>query len=176
MRHKVAHRKLGRTSEHRKSLLRSLCTSLIVHERLITTVEKAKELRPFAERAITIGKRALNAEPEAALHARRLASAYFHSGNSNRIPDGGYKRPRAPRTAGVLAVSKLFDELAPRYADRPGGYTRILKLGPRKGDGAEMALIELIGSESKPAHEEKRPEEKKRRRLFGFGKKEKKEE
>lgn len=169
MRHRVAHRKLGRKTEHRISLLRSLCTSLITHERLITTLPKAKELRPFAERAITLGKRALAAEvPETALHNRRIASAYFHTGNANRIPDGGYKRPHAPRTAGVAALEKLFGELAERFSERPGGYTRILKLGARKGDGAEMALIELVGSESKAAHkEEKKEEKKKSRRFFG---------
>ncbi len=169
MRHKVAHRKLGRTSEHRSALLRNLCTSLIVHERLTTTLEKAKELRPFAERAITLGRRARSADsPEAALHARRLASAYFYSGNTNRIPDGGYKRPRAARTAGVLALDKLFGEVAARFAERPGGYTRIVKLGARKGDGAEMALIELIGSGAKAPHQEEKKEEKRSRlRLFG---------
>lgn len=173
MRHRVAHRKLGRTTEHRLALLRNLCTSLITHERLITTLPKAKELRPFAERAITLGKRALAAEaPEAALHKRRLAAAYFFSGNTNRVPDGGYKRPHAPRTAGVAALNKLFDEVAARYSERPGGYTRILKLGSRRGDGAEMALIELIGSESKEAHEEEKKEEKKKgRRFFRRGKK-----
>ena len=173
MRHKVAHRKLGRTSEHRAALLRNLCTSLIVHERLKTTLEKAKELRPFAERAITLGRRALAADsPEAALHARRLASAYFYAGNANRIPDGGYKRPRAPRTAGVQALDKLFGEVATRFAERPGGYTRILKLGARKGDGAEMALIELVGSDAKTVHVEEKKEEKKRRlKLFGRRKK-----
>ena len=125
------------------ALLRNLCTSLITHERLITTLPKAKELRPFAERAITLGKRALVAEvPANALHKRRLAAAYFFSGNTNRVPDGGYKRPQAPRTAGVAALDKLFDEVAARFAERPGGYTRILKLGTRRGDGAEMALIE----------------------------------
>ena len=160
MRHRVDHRKLGRTSEHRKALLRNLCTSLIVHERVVTTLPKAKELRPFAERAITLGKRALESEtPAAALHARRQAAAYFYSGNAGRIPDGGYKRPQAPRTAGVQALDKLFGDLSSRFAGRPGGYTRILKLGPRRGDGAEMALIELIGSEAKPVHqEEKKPE------------------
>jgi large subunit ribosomal protein L17 len=175
MRHKVAHRKLRRKTEHRIALLRNLCTSLIVHERLITTLPKAKELRPFAERAITLGKRALAAETaEAALHARRLAAGYFFPGNANRPPDGGYKRPRPERTAGVLALNKLFDEIAARYADRPGGYTRILKLGPRRGDGAEMALIELVGSETKPVHEEKEAEQpkKKRLRLFGRSKQE----
>jgi large subunit ribosomal protein L17 len=173
MRHRVAHRKLGRKTEHRLALLRNLCTSLITHERLITTLPKAKELRPFAERAITLGKRALAADaPETALHNRRIASAYFHAGNANRIPDGGYKRPHAPRTAGVAALEKLFGELAERFAERPGGYTRILKLGARKGDGAEMALIELVGSESKAAHQEEKKEEKKTaRRFFGRRKK-----
>src|SRR5437667_10708615 len=161
MRHRVAHRKLRRTTEHRIALLRNLCTSLITHERLITTVSKAKELRPFAERAITLGKRALVAEiPAGALHNRRLAAAYFFSGNTNRVPDGGYKRPQAPRTAGVAALDKLFDEVASRFATRPGGYTRILKLGTRRGDGAEMALIELLGSESREAQGEAKEEEK----------------
>jgi len=173
MRHRVAHRKLGRKTEHRLALLRNLCTSLITHERLITTLPKAKELRPFAERAITLGKRALAADaPETALHNRRIASAYFHTGNANRVPDGGYKRPQAPRTAGVAALEKLFGELAERFAERPGGYTRILKLGARKGDGAEMALIELVGSESKATHQEEKKEEKKTaRRFFGRRKK-----
>lgn len=173
MRHRVAHRKLGRKTEHRLSLLRNLCTSLITHERLITTLPKAKELRPFAERAITLGKRALTADaPESALHNRRLAAAYFFGGNTNRVPDGGYKRPQAPRTAGVAALDKLFDELASRFADRPGGYTRILKLGARRGDGAELALIELLGSEAKEVHEDEKKEEKKKpRRFFGRGKK-----
>ena len=173
MRHRVAHRKLGRKTEHRLALLRNLCTSLITHERLITTLPKAKELRPFAERAITLGKRALAADvPANALHKRRLAAAYFFTGNTNRVPDGGYKRPQAPRTAGVSALDKLFDELASRFAERPGGYTRILKLGTRRGDGAEMALIELLGSEAKEVHEDEKKEEKKKgRRFFSRGKK-----
>jgi large subunit ribosomal protein L17 len=164
---------LGRKTEHRLALLRNLCTSLITHERLITTLPKAKELRPFAERAITLGKRALAAEaPETSLHNRRIAAAYFYTGNANRVPDGGYKRPHAPRTAGVAALEKLFGELAERFAERPGGYTRILKLGTRKGDGAEMALIELVGSESKAARTEEKKEEKKTtRRFFGRRKK-----
>ena len=174
MRHRVAHRKLGRKTEHRIALLRNLCTSLITHERLITTLPKAKELRPFAERAITLGKRALAAEePASALHKRRLAAAYFFAGNTNRVPDGGYKRPHAPRTAGVAALDKLFDDIAARFAERPGGYTRILKLGARRGDGAELALIELVGSEVKEAHDDQKQEEKKKpRRFFGRAKKE----
>lgn len=162
MRHKTAHRKLGRTSEHRKALLRNLCTSLIEKERIITTLPKAKELRPFAERAITLGKRALAFDkPEQKLHMRRLAASYFYAGNNNRVPDGGYKREPRPRTAGVAAIDKLFGEIAERFQERPGGYTRILKLGPRKGDGAEMALIELIGSETEQVHQEVTTEEKK---------------
>ena len=148
-------------------MLRNLCTSLVVKERVITTLPKAKELRPFAERVITLGKRALSAEAPEALHLRRQAANYFHSGNTSRTPDGGYKRPRAARTAGVAAVDKLFDEIASRYTDRPGGYTRILKLGTRRGDGAEMALIELIGSEVAPVKEEAKPEAKKKRGLLG---------
>ena len=116
MRHLVAHRKLGRTSAHRKSLLRNLATSLVLEERIETTLPKAKELRRVVEPLITIGK-------SPSLANRRLAF--------NRLRD------RA-------TVSKLFSELAPRYAKRPGGYTRILKLGLRKGDNAEMVLLEMV--------------------------------
>jgi large subunit ribosomal protein L17 len=172
MRHLVAHRKLGRTSSHRRALLRNLCTSFVLHERIITTLPKAKELRPFAERAVTLGRRAYAArqaeQPEAALQATRLAAAYFFPGNT-----GGESRqhsPKAKRTAGVAALQKLTGELAERFADRPGGYTRILKLGRRKGDGAELALIEFIGSEGKKAV----AEEKKKGADKGKGKKEEK--
>jgi len=148
MRHLVAHRKLGRTTAHRKSLLRNLATSLILEERIETTLPKAKELRPFVEKAVTLGKRANTAEkPADVVHARRLAAGFVHAGNrtsATRRPDGGYHQARPERTAGVAAVEKLFDELAKRYEARPGGYTRIIKLGPRKGDGAEMAIIEFV--------------------------------
>jgi len=157
MRHLVAHRKLGRTSSHRKALLRNLCTSFILHERIITTLPKAKELRPFAERVVTLGRKALAAREEgrneAAVHATRQASVFFFPGNA-----GAYSRkhvPGAERTAGVAALKKVTTDLAERFADRPGGYTRIYKLGPRKGDGAEMALIEFVGSEDKKAVEDK---------------------
>ena len=121
MRHKMAHRKLGRKSEHRLALLRNMCTSLIVHERLITTLPKAKELRPFAERVITLGKRALLSEaPEAVVHARRQAAVYFYSGNTNRVPDGGYKRKQAPRTAGVRPDFEALSPDVREYRDRDG--------------------------------------------------------
>jgi large subunit ribosomal protein L17 len=157
MRHLVAHRKLGRTSSHRKALLRNLCTSFVLHERIITTLPKAKELRPFAEKAVTLGRRARAAreagQNEEALHATRQAAAYFFSGNAG--PDSKKHIPNKEATAGVAALKKLTGELAGRFAERPGGYTRIFKLGPRKGDGAEMALIEFVGSEDKKAVEDK---------------------
>lgn len=161
MRHLVAHRKLGRTSSHRKALLRNLCTSFVLHERIITTLPKAKELRPFAEKAVTLGRRARAAreagQNEASVHATRQAAAFFFPGNAG--PESKKHKPNAEATAGVAALKKLTGELADRFADRPGGYTRIFKLGPRKGDGAEMALIEFVGSEDKKAVEDK--EEKK---------------
>ena len=151
MRHLKAHRKLGRTSEHRNSMLRNLATSLINsrEERIVTTLPKAKELRPFVERAITLSRRARNLAEEGsavnALHLRRQAAGFFHAGNmavSALTGKRGQLRPE--RTAGVAALRRLFTELGERYKDRPGGYTRILKLGTRDGDRAELAIIELV--------------------------------
>lgn len=153
MRHLKAHRKLGRTSEHRMSLLRNLATSLITaeNERLVTTVQKAKELRSFVEKAITLARRAQSADDAQSLHLRRQAAGYFHAGNRTQTEarskhwtkkKAGGKVPE--RTAGVSAVKRLFDELGERYKDRNGGYTRIIKLGWREGDNAEMAIIELV--------------------------------
>ena len=151
MRHLKAHRKLGRSSEHRVSMLRNLATSLINarDERIITTLPKAKELRPFVERVITLSRRAASLEgngSEAAIvHLKRQAAAYFHAGNYQRAENTGRRgTTRPPRTAGVAAVRRLFDELGERFKDRPGGYTRIIKLGRRAGDGAALAIIELL--------------------------------
>jgi large subunit ribosomal protein L17 len=117
VRHRKKGRQLSRTRSHRKATLRNLATSLFRHERIETTTAKAKELRPFAERLITLARRG-------DVHARRLAAT--------KIQDRE-------------VLGKLFDEIAPRYIERPGGYTRVLKLGNRKGDAAEMSLIELVG-------------------------------
>src|ERR1044071_2318407 len=153
MRHLKAHRKLGRTSEHRHSMLRNLATSLINsrEERIVTTLPKAKELRPFVERAITLSRRAYNLSDNGsetgALHLRRQAAGFFHAGNmtvSETTGKRGQLRPE--RTAGVAALRRLFTDLGERYKDRPGGYTRILKLGHRDGDRAELAIIELVGN------------------------------
>jgi len=140
MRHNVAHRKLGRVTEHRLAMLRNQAISLLRHERIETTIPKAKELRPFVERLITIAKRGLAAGDANArtLNARRMVLA--------ELPD-------------TEVVSKLFSDLAPRFADRAGGYTRILRIGFRRGDGAETAQIELVGSEWTPAEEPKEGED-----------------
>ena len=151
MRHLKAHRKLGRTSEHRHSMLRNLATSLINsrEERIITTLPKAKELRPFVERAITLSRKARsladNGSDAQALHLRRQAAGFFHAGNTTVSQLTGKRgQPRPERTAGVAALRRLFTELGDRYKDRPGGYTRIFKLGTRDGDRAELAIIELV--------------------------------
>lgn len=142
------------------SLLRNLATSLINSrdERIITTVPKAKELRPFVERAITLSRHAASLEggSEArGVHLRRQAAAFFHSGNFGRGSVTGRRgQAVAPRTAGVAALKRLFDELGERFKDRPGGYTRIIKLGRRAGDGAELAIIELLGNPRDAAAEE----------------------
>src|SRR5918993_2600075 len=151
MRHLKAHRKLGRTGEHRHSMLRNLATSLINsrEERIITTLPKAKELRPFVERAITLSRRARNSSEDGsdarALHLRRQAAGFFHAGNTTVSETTGKRGQLRPqRTAGVAALRRLFSDLGDRYKDRPGGYTRILKLGHRDGDRAELAIIELV--------------------------------
>jgi len=153
MRHQKAHRKLGRTSEHRMSMLRNLAVSLINarDERIVTTLPKAKELRPFVERAITLSRKANGLEGDdagpRALHLRRQAAGFFHAGNMQQASLTGRRgQARPPRTAGMAALKRLFDELGERYKDRPGGYTRILKLGHRAGDNAELAIIELVGN------------------------------
>ncbi len=141
MRHRVAHRKLGRVTEHRIAMLRNQATALLRHEHLTTTVPKAKELRPFVERIITVAKRGL-ANGEAGRGRRARAS------NEVRILTA--RRLVMQDVQDREVVSKLFDAIAPRFASRPGGYTRLLRIGFRKGDSAEMAQVELIGSEFNP--------------------------
>ena len=131
MRHRVAHRKLGRVTEHRISLLRNQATALLRHEHIETTVPKARELRPFVERLITVAKRGIAAGDA----EKKLMNARRHV---------------AQDLADVKVVDKLFAEVAPRFQARPGGYTRLLKVGPRRGDSADMARIELVGSEYNP--------------------------
>ena len=134
MRHRVAHRKLGRVTPHRIALLRNLATALFERERIRTTLMKAKELRPYAEKLITLAKRDDDRCTRAGWCARDI---HDH-----------------------VVVKKLFDTLGARFATRPGGYTRILRLGPRQGDGAEMAIVELLGSEYKPEKKDEKGTEK----------------
>jgi len=150
MRHRVGHRKLGRVTEHRIAMLRSQAERLIQYEHIETTVPKAKELRPFVERIITIAKRGL-AKGDAnggALHARRLVLQDIQNRD---------------------VVSKLFDTIAPRFETRPGGYTRILRLGYRRGDSAEVAQIELVGSEFNPNAEAEKSAAAEQKKPKGVG-------
>ena len=117
MRHQMAHRKLGRTAGHRAALFRKQLASILDHERIVTTLIKAKELRPIIEKMVTLGK-------NDSVHSRRQAA--------RSLPEND------------AMVKKLFDEVSPRFAERPGGYTRIIKLGPRRGDGAEMATSSSV--------------------------------
>lgn len=126
MRHRNAGFKLGRNTSHRRAMLRNLVTSVILNDRVETTITKCKATRPIIEKMITLGKRG-------DVHARRQAAAYLMTPES---------------------VTRLFATVAPRYASRPGGYLRIIRTGPRKGDAAEMAFIELLGAEQ--ALDEKR--------------------
>jgi large subunit ribosomal protein L17 len=127
MRHRNAGRKLSRNTPHRRALLRNLVTSFLEHGRLMTTLPKAKEVRPLAEKMITLGKRD-------SLHARRQVQAYVMK---------------------EAIAKKVFDTIAPKFSDRKGGYSRIIKLGNRKGDGADLAIIELIGSDLESRRAEK---------------------
>ena len=136
MRHRVKGRKLGRSPAHRKALFRNQLASLVKEERIKTTLHKAKELRPIAEKVVTQGKRDT-------LHARRQVNRW--------LPERDL-------------VKKVFDEIAPRFQERPGGYTRIIKLGPRQGDGAEMAVIEFVETATSEPEPDKKKAKKKEKK------------
>lgn len=131
MRHRVAHRKLGRVTEHRIAMLRNQASDLIKYGRITTTVARGKELRPFVERLITIAKRSLGDAPNSAkgVTARRAVAVDIQDKRVVRV---------------------LFNDIAPRYAERKGGYTRLMRAGYRRGDSAEIAAVELLGSEFDP--------------------------
>lgn len=126
----MAYRKLGRTSSQRKAMLRDLTTDLIINERIVTTEARAKEIRSTTEKMITLGKRG-------DLAARRLAAAYVRN-------EVAAVREEDDKIVVQSALQKLFTDIAPRYAERQGGYTRILKTEPRRGDAAQMVIIELV--------------------------------
>lgn len=139
MRHRNGNRKLSRNTSHRRALLRNLVTDFLDHGRLMTTLPKAKEIRPLAEKMITLGKRDN-------LHARRQVQAYLLR---------------------EAIAKKVFDTIAPRFADRNGGYSRIIKLGNRQGDGADLAIIELLGSELEVKKAEKAAQAKEKQEKKG---------
>lgn len=144
MRHRNAFRKLGRTPSHRRALFRNLSTSLVLHGRIETTLPKAKELKRVAEKLVTIAK-------NDTLHTRRQAAAYLFTVN---------REVRGDKTK-LTAVHKLFTEIAPRYKERFGGYTRVIRSGRRPGDKAEMAIIEFVEKEF-----QKKTKEKRKRRVL----------
>ncbi|MGY3778366.1 50S ribosomal protein L17 [Isobaculum melis] len=126
----MGYRKLGRTSSQRKAMLRDLTTDLIINERIVTTEARAKEIRSTTEKMITLGKRG-------DLHARRQAAAFVR----NEVAE---VKEEGEDVVVVSALQKLFSDVAPRYSDRQGGYTRIMKTAPRRGDAAQMVIIELV--------------------------------
>lgn len=141
MRHRVSGRRLGRDTAHRKALRKNMIAELITHEQILTTEAKARMLRPAAEKIITMAKRGLakgENDPSQAVHARRLVAARIAR---YRVVDEDGEEEE------VDVVKKLFDDIAPRYANRPGGYTRMVKIGKRSGDNADMAMIMLVEEE-----------------------------
>lgn len=142
MRHRVSGSKLKRSSSHRRALRKNLISDLITHEKVLTTEAKARMLRPAAERIITLAKRGIAAkadDPMAEVHARRLAAARIARFRTREDEDGNHED--------VDVVRRLFEEIAPRYAARPGGYTRMVKIGKRPGDNADMAMLMLVDDE-----------------------------
>lgn len=142
MRHRMSGRKLGRDTSHRNALRKNLIADLICHEQILTTEGKARMLRPAAEKIITLAKRGLAKgadDPANVIHARRLAAARI-ARNREVEDEKGYLEE-------VDVIKKLFDEIAPRYAERNGGYTRMIKVGKRPGDNADMAILMLIDKE-----------------------------
>ena len=138
MRHRKSGRKLNRSSGHRKALRRNLTADLFAHGQIVTTEAKARMIRPVAERIITLAKRGLAKGDIAAVNARRLVSSRIYRFRTIE-EDFEYVE--------IDVLAKLFDEIAPKYADRPGGYTRMIKLPPRSGDNAKMALVQLVEGE-----------------------------
>ena len=142
MRHRLHGRRLSRDTAHRKALRKNMISELICHEQVLTTQAKARMLKPAAEKVITLAKRGIAAgeeEPAAEVHARRLAATRVSRFRTVEDEDGSYYD--------IDVVQKLFSDIAPRYAERPGGYTRLVKIGKRPGDNAEMAVLMLVDDE-----------------------------
>ena len=142
MRHRIHGRRLNRDASHRKALRKNLIAELICHEQIITTEAKARTIRPAAEKMITLAKRGLEkgkVNPADEVHARRLVAARLSRARVVENDEGKYEE--------IDVVKHLFNEIAPRYASRPGGYTRMVKIGKRPGDNADMAALMLVKEE-----------------------------
>jgi large subunit ribosomal protein L17 len=142
MRHRLSGRRLNRDASHRKALRKNMVADLIAHEKIVTTEAKARMLRPVAEKMITLAKRGVargKIDPSKEIHARRLVAARMAKNRVVEDEEGDLYE--------VDAIKKLFNEIAPRYADRNGGYTRMVKMGPRSGDNAKMAVLMLVEEE-----------------------------
>lgn len=142
MRHRVHGRRLNRDAAHRKALRKNLIADLICHEKIVTTEAKARTIRPAAEKMITLAKRGLangKSNPALEVHARRLAAS--------RLPRYRTIKNESGKDEQIDVIKKLFNEVAPRFTDRPGGYTRMVKIGKRPGDNADMAVLMFVGGE-----------------------------
>jgi large subunit ribosomal protein L17 len=172
MRHRRSGRKFGLPSDQRLALLKGLTRNMIWRERILTTETRAKEVRPIVEKLVTLARKGgADAAPEMRTHTRRLARRYLDSNVSKFVqvsggPKGGMKLGYNPD----YVIPRLFDEIAPRYMNRPGGYTRITRVGFRRGDGAPMVLLEFVESEIAQAPAaEAQPAAEQRRGLLGLG-------
>ncbi len=178
MRHRKAYRKFGLPSDQRRALLKSLTRNLLLNDRILTTETRAKEIQPIVEKLVTIARKGgKDASVEMQLHARRMVRRYVDSNidefvrdPDHRGPKGGAKIARNP----YYVVPRLFEVIAPRYMDRPGGYTRITKVGFRRGDAAPLVLLEFVeGNEVAPMEEVVTASTEGRKSLFGLGRRRK---
>lgn len=173
MRHRKAHRKFGLPSDQRRALLKGLTRSLLLYDRIVTTETRAKEVRPIVEKLVTMARKGgVDATVPMRLHTRRQVRRYVDSNIDEFVrvpggPKGGAKIARNP----YYVVPRLFEVIAPRYMERPGGYTRIVKVGFRRGDGAPLVLLEFVEGKEPDAVVEPEVAQttKGRRGLFGLG-------
>lgn len=173
MRHRRAHRKFGLPSDQRRALLKSLTRSMLLHDRILTTETRAKEVRPIVEKLVTVARTGGTEATDAArLHARRLVRQYVDSNVDEFVQDPKLKGPRkGPKVARnpYYAVPRLFEVIAPRYEGRSGGYTRIIRVGHRRGDGAPLVMLEFVEGLERGVQEPEPEPAQGRRGLFGLG-------
>jgi|SRR5579872_1773212 len=170
MRHRMAERKFGLPSDQRKALLKSLTRSMLMYDRIVTTEIRAKEVRPIVEKLVTTARKGgEGASVEMRLHTRRMVRRYVDSNIDEFVRIQGDGKSKKIARNPYYAVPRLFEVIAPRYADRPGGYTRIVKIGFRRGDGAPMVLLEFVDADVTEETAAEPPPAEGRRGLFGLG-------